>query len=458
MKIMIKYILILCVTQGLSQNQFTLDEAIEYALSKSSDMKLAAMDVREAESKIKEFRSIGLPQVNAGVDYNYYIYAPVNPVPDFITPAIYGVLEQEFPNEVSAPMTDPEIFEFSFFTKHNLSAKVDASMLLFDGSYLVGLRAAKLYKELTAKSAAVKEEEIIAKVTKAYMNILIMDENKKTLEKNQSSINQSLTEAQAYYDNGFIEQLEVSRISLSQETVSAEIEKINQAIIISKDLLKFQMNYPLDQTISLTEDLMTLVEKMSIEEVQMTEEIDYTKKAQYDQILMGRELNALNLERIKKGYLPSLSARAGVTESLQRNKLFDNEEIGWLPTVYAGLAMNIPIVDGQRKKSLIEQAEIELDRNELQQREFERVIQMEVYQARNTFKNAKKSLENKKRILEVNEDIYNKTTIKFREGVGSSIEVIQAENGLFAAQSEYISALYDLLITKTDLDLALGNL
>jgi len=453
-------ILIILLTAAIahSQNSFSLEEAIAYGLEHSTDMQLNKLEVDDAEAKITEYKAIGMPQVNGAVDYNYYLYTPVTPVVDFISPSVYGILENEFPGEVTAPPGPPETFEFSFFTKNNLSAKVDASMLLFDGSYLTGLKAAKLYRELARKRAGVKEEEIKAAITKAYMSILIVDENKETLNKNLSSISKSLVEAEAYYETGFIELLEVKRIKLSKESVETELDKLNQLTDISHDLLKFQMSYPLNDQLVLTEDLEQLVSTFSADENLMDSPVDFSKKAQYAEIEMGQELNALNVERLKKGYLPSLRARAGISESLQRNNLFDGDEAGWLPTVYAGLALNVPIYDGKRKKGQIQQAEIEMQKTNVQKSEYERGIQMQVKTSRLQHNNAKRTLENTKRILEVNEEIYETAQIKFREGVGSSIEVTQAENSLFSAQAEYISALYQLLITKTDLDIALGEL
>lgn len=454
----ISLLIILFVIEASGQQTFSLEEAVAYAIKESSETKLSDLDVLDAEAQITEYKSIGLPQVNAGIDFNRYFYTPATPVPDFISPVVYDVLVEEFPSEVQAPAGPPETFEFSFFTKNNLTAKIDGSMLLFDGSYLTGLRAAKLYKELTKKRRDVKEEEIKAQVTKAYMNILIADENSKTLQKNIKTISSSLKEAKAYYENGFVEKLEVTRVELSLETMQTEIEKVEQLIELSHDLLKFQMSYPINKPIELTEDLETLVNSFSAEAVSLEQEIDFNKKAQYAEIEMGQELNELNIERLKKGYLPNLVARAGASESLQRNKLFDSSEAGWIPTVYAGLAVNIPITDGKLKKGQIQRAEIEKEKVAIQKGEFERGITMQVQTAKLQYINAKKTLANSKRILEVNEEIYNTTQIKFREGVGSSIEVTQAENSLFQAQSEYINALYQLLITKTDLDIALGEL
>lgn len=458
MRWLISMLIMLCTHAIISQESFTLVEAIAYAKSHSNDMALSVLDISTADAQLKEYKSIGLPQVNAGLDYNHYFYAPVSPVEDFITPAIYGVLTSEFPGEVTPPTGDPQIFEFGIFTKHNLSAKVDASMLVFDGSYLTGLKAAKLFKELTAKKVEIKEEDIAAKVTKAYMNILITEENKKTLNKNTTNIKQALKEAKAFYESGFMEQLDVDRILLSLESLSTEQEKLDQVIRLSYDLLRYQMNYPPDQELRLSEDFETIVKRLRVEAVTDHPEIDYTKRAEYAQIELGQELNMLNLERYKKGYLPSLRARAGVSEALQRNELFNDAEAGWLPTVYAGLSLNIPLIDGKFKKSKIQQAEIEIEKTEIQKQEFERGVALQAQNSYTQYLSANSILDRRQRTIDLVQGIYDKTLIKFKEGVGSSIEVTQAESQLFDAQSKYINALYDLLTSKIDLDIALGQL
>ncbi|MBT8229067.1 MAG: TolC family protein, partial [Bacteroidia bacterium] len=158
---MIKCLIIaisLVFSSGLiAQNSFSLDEAIEYAISHSNNMKLARLEVEKANSQIIEYRAIGLPQVDAALEYQYYFEVPVSPVEDFVTPAVYGVLAQEF-QEIEPFQGQPETFEFSIFRKNNLSARIDARWLVLDGSYFSGLKAAKMFRELTSKTIDVSEE------------------------------------------------------------------------------------------------------------------------------------------------------------------------------------------------------------------------------------------------------------------------------------------------------------
>ncbi len=442
---------------GNGQEDFNLAQAIEYALQSQNSIQLANLEIEEAEADILEIRSIGMPKVSGSIDYQYYIAIPASPVEDFISPSIYGILSSE--NLVTSVPTGPfDPFEFSVFSKNNINARIDASWLIFDGSYLVGLKAAKLYKELTRKKKDITIEEIKSSVTKAYMNIVIAQENKKTLQKNLDNIKISKREAQAYYETGFIEQLEVSRLELSLETIKTELDKIDQLIEISYDLLKFQIAYPLSKEIRLTDDLDKLVTLLGVATTDLNTEVDMNDKPIYVQLELNKELSELNVKRLKKGYYPNLVARAGVSEVLQRNSLFDSNEVGWIPTVSAGLGVNIPIYDGALKKGQIQKAKIETNQIDIQKSEYKRSLELQIKNEKAKYINAKKTLDSRRKLLDITEDIYNKTNIKFREGVGSSIEVTQAEDSLYTAQGNYINAIYELLITKTDLDITLGKI
>ena len=157
--------LLLLSTSIGAQQSFSLEEAIDYAIQHSQQVRMAELDVKDAAAQITEFKAIGIPQVNGTVNYQYYIEVPVNPVEDFITPSVYRVLENEGVPGVDPYVGPPEIFEFSFFQRNNLNVGIEGSWLLFDGSYLSGLKAAKLFKDLTQKGMDVTEEKIRADVT-----------------------------------------------------------------------------------------------------------------------------------------------------------------------------------------------------------------------------------------------------------------------------------------------------
>jgi len=455
-----KILLLLLITTGLfqlsAQDQFSLEQAVGYGLSHHSNMKMNDLDYLSAEQTIRGFKSTGMPKVNGGIDYSYYLAVPTQPVVDFISPSIYNVLFQEnvIPERALAA---PETFKFSFVQPNVLTANIGASIQLFDGTYIYGLKAAKLYKELIKKERIQSEQMITSKVTKAYMSILIAEKNKEVISQNIKVLEKSLSDIKIVYQNGFAESLDVDRMQLSLETLQTQIENLDQMIQLSYNLLKFQMNYPIDLNIVVTDNLDSMVKQIKVDEITIDGPIDMSRRAEFGVIEASQQLNELDFKRTKAGFLPSANAFVNFQESLQRNYLFDNNEIGWLPTAVAGISIKAPIYDGGMKKAQMENIKLKMNKTDLQKQDLERLITLQVRNSQRSIINAKNIVDNSKKNLKLSKRIYDKTKIKFKEGIGSSIEVTQAEADLYQAQGNYINALYDLLIAKTDYNLALAK-
>lgn len=456
-----KYIFITLLTAwswtAWSQQSFTLSQAMDYALSNHSQMKLNDLDARNAEATVKEFRSIGMPKVDAGIDYSYYLAVPRQPVEDFLTPSIYGVLFAEgvIPQRDLGPAA---ISELSFVQPNSLVGKVGANMLIFDGSYLYGLKAARLYRDLVKVQRGQSEQNVKANVARAYMSIVVAQRNREVIAQNIAVVEKSLADTREIFASGFAESLDVERLELSLESLQNQIATIDKMIDLANNALKFQMSYPVDQELTVTDNLETLVASIEKDNIDLRSDIDMSRRAEFAVLDKNQELNVLDMKRHKAGYLPSARGFVNIQESLQRKNLFDNDEAGWLPTAVAGIGINIPIYDGGEKSAKIEQVKINMERNDIQKNELARAITLQVRNAQLSMQSALDAIAIGQKNIDLSQKIYDKAKIKFNEGVGSSIEVSQAESALYQAQANYISALYDLLSAKTDLDIALGQL
>ncbi|MFT4532950.1 MAG: outer membrane protein [Saprospiraceae bacterium] len=448
------FLSLLSFVQG--QQSFSLDEAITYGLENQNSIKMTDLEIANSESEIKELKAIGMPQVNGAIDYSYYFYVPKQPVDDFISPSVFRILEAEgLPTTTQGPV---ETFELGFVQPQQFNVGVSANMLVFDGSYLLAVKGAKLYRELIKKQKDATIDQIKANITKAYTSILIADENKKTLLDNINTLEKSLVEVKAMYNAGFMESLDVDRLQLSYDNLNIQVENIEGLIDLSKNLLKFQMGYPLDGEITLKEDINELLLKFDAENGIENIQIDPNLRAEYQLLNTTQDLNDLNLKRFKAGYLPNVGAFASFQQSLQRTNLFNGDETGFLPTGVLGLKINVPIYDGGEKSAKIQKVKLDIEKVDLQKSEFTRGMTLQAKNAQVSMSNAKRNLTNRQKALTITESIYDRTKIKFKEGVGSSVEVTQAENILYQAQSEVITAMYDLLTAKVDLDITLGNL
>jgi len=246
-------------------------------------------------------------------------------------------------------------------------------------------------------------------------------------------------------------------MQLSFETLQTQIGNLDQMIQLSYNLLKFQMNYPIDQNIVVTDNLESMVEQIIVDEITLDGPIDMSRRAEFSVIEVGQQLNELDYKRTKAGYLPTANVFINFQESLQRSNLFYNDEAGWLPTAVAGVSIKAPIYDGGMKKAQMENIKLKMNKTDLQKQDLERLITLQVRNSQRSIINARNTVNNSKKNLDLSQRIYDKTKIKFKEGIGSSIEVTQAEADLYQAQGNYINALYDLLIAKTDYNLALAK-
>lgn len=217
------------------------------------------------------------------------------------------------------------------------------------------------------------------------------------------------------------------------------------------------MGYPMDEKISMTDNLDALVDRLKVDDVDLVSGYRAEQRPEYRSMQLAEELSKIRLKSIKLGAYPTINGFANLAYGTQTNNLFDAEETQWFPTAIAGFKVNIPVFDGYSRKAKYQRANIELDKLRIQMREFERGMQLEVTTARIQVDNARTTLDGSKRNLDLAQRIYDQSQLKFKGGVGSSLEINQAETAFIQAQGSYINALYNLLVAKTDLDKALGK-
>jgi outer membrane protein TolC len=438
-------ILVITITgmQAQEAEQFSLLEAIAYAQAKSNSVRTAQLDIARSKAEVQEYTAIGIPKVNGGVEYNYFIHLPTSLIPNDAF-AIPG-----------APAPEPGYSETQFGTKNSLTFELSLNTLVFDGSYFVGLKASKGLMEMTKRQADLTKYDIKYLVVKAYLQVLIAEENKGVLLRNVENIQKMRDETQVFLDNGMVEQLDVDRLDLSLSNLQVELEMLARQTELAYNVLKFQMNYPLEGEITLfdkLEDVLALPDGADLDG-----EIPLDRRIETDILKQTIRLNELNTKRFTMGYLPSLSAFAAHQQVLQRDDLFDGAQPGFFPTTIVGLKLNVPIFDGFDKAAKIKKSKIDVQKFQLQLNDLERNITLQVTNARATYSNATGRLVSQDKNLALAEKILKTTRIKYREGVGSSLEMTQAEQELYRTQANRLNALYQLVVAKADLDKALGK-
>jgi len=421
--------------QGEAPPVFSLEKAVDYALTNSNTVKNAQVDILDAEQNVKERLSTGLPQINGTLDFQHFLKVPVLPLPEAFA------------------MGDPNApTSIAFQLKNNFTAGISARSMVFDGSFFVGLRAAKASGEYFNLQLENTQRTVRNQVTRAYFPVLLLKTNVAVLDNNISNLEKLLKETRAQYEAGFVEQLDVDRLVLSVNNLRSQREQVAQQGENALRALKFTLNYPVEEGLRVEDDLDRL--ETEIEAAALTSDIPYLQRPEIRLLDKTIQLQGLNEELQKAAYLPTVYASLSGQYQFQGNSFSDGF---WAPTIVFGLSANVPIYDFGGRKARVERAKLATQKIINQRDDAQRSVQLEVLNARGTFTAAKDRLNVTQANLELAERIYETTQIKYREGVGSSLEVVQAEQSLYESQANYLQALYDTLVAKEDLYLALGR-
>jgi len=422
--------------QGRTFN-FSLQECLQYAYENQTAILNSKLDIESAKARVKETVGIGLPQVSGTAQFMDYLKIPTTLIPG------------EFFGE---PGT---FIPVKFGVKYQSSAGLSVNQLLFNGTYLVGLKASKTYKELSEKSLNRTKLQTTVAVTKAYYQVLVSNEQMRLVDANVNQLAEQLRQTQELNKQGFVEKIDLDRLQVIYNNLLTQKENISRSLVLSTQLLKFQMGMPVTDGLSVKEK----IENVSLD-VNSSIAVDtsaYRNRVEFSLLQTQRKLNDLNIQRLKSEYLPSLAAFGSSSYSFQSNSLgslYDKK----FPTTVVGLQLNIPIFSGFQKVYQIRQAKIELKKTDNDLSNTKNGILLEQETGRITYQNSVSSLNNQKANMDLAREVLRVSKIKYQEGVGSSIEVTQAQTELETAENNYIQALYNALVSKVDLDNAYGRI
>ncbi len=436
-------------------NTFSLKQAQEYALQNNSSMKNAQLDIRMAEKKIWETKATGLPQVSASGTYTHLFVVPELNFGG--TSIISNKREGQTIAAVPTGAGTDSIFQNYFAgapiplgVKDNATINFNVSQLVFSGEYIVGLQATKVFYQISQNSLISTIADVKESVANTYFLVLLMEQNKGILTQSLANVTKTLSDMREMNKQGFIENTDLDQLELTVNTLENGIRSIDNQIAASYDLLKFQIGLPFENTVTLTdnlEDVIVLADIVSITSKQFQVQNHITYKIMENQEAAGM----LNLKRQKSAYLPSLAAFYKHTENLKQ------AGIDFTMKDMAGLSLNVPIFSSGMRNVMVQQREMELEKIRNAKSNVANGLELEFINSRNTFNSAYDQFVNEKRNIELTSRIYDKTLIKYKEGLSSSMDLTNAQNQYLSAQKNYFTSLYTLLVSKNKLEKLLSN-
>lgn len=450
-----------------------LGEAIEYANEYNKALRNSRQEVDRSKSAIWEAISQGLPQADIAVDYlTYFGYelefsfggSDITVSDDMVATAMANTLAKpQFAGITPADLNvyfagadmDREIQSMlpssTILMSDQLTAKFQVSQLIFSGQYIVGIQTAKLAKQIA--DMALDNSEVTTKesVINAYYLVLISERSLDFIDGNLENLRDMMQQTEKLYETGMAEKIDVDQFSVTVNQLENTKRSMERGLELNYNMLRFTLGVPAGTEITLTDNLETLFDEMAAVDLLMK---DFNKEENitYQMMAAQSEINKKLWDMEKWNFAPNMVGFYNYNQKILTAG-FD-----MTPNHLAGLSFSLPLFASGQKKSKLDQAriqyevserntEIMADQLELQNRQLK-------YNLESSIENYSTQLEN----VEVAEEVLKNYQRKFKNGMASSMEVTQANSAYLEAQSTYLSAMFEVMNARIQLEKLMNNL
>ncbi len=434
---------LLCTTLGFSQQQknytFSLEEAVTFALDSNYTSINAQRDIAKAIKQKWETTAQGLPQIDGNISYNNNLKQPVTLLPAEITGGEPGTF---------VPVT--------FGTKQSANAVATLNQLIFDGSYLVGLKAAKAFLRYSENANEKTRLEVRKGVINAYGSVLLAQELVDIFEKNKTNLEQNLNETRKIYENGLGEEESVEQLEITLLDIETQLNNARRSQAIAKQMFNLALGIDVEAPVTLTDDLDQLAnQNISLSlldsSLKIEENVDY--KIAFN--LTEQRYFENRLEKSK--FLPRLSAfvNYGTSANSDDFSFFNGDQV-WYQSSVLGVSLNIPIFSSGMRSVASQRTRIALDQAKTDLEQTKQQIKLDLTTAQSNYQFAIENYENSKKNLALAERIEGKNQVKFTEGLSTSFDLRQAQTQLYTAQQQYFQSMLTLINEKANLETVLN--
>lgn len=447
--------------QAQQSYSMTAAQAMDFALKHVNDLKNLRIDREIQDAKNREITGQALPQITGNVSTQRFFSIPVSLLPDFISPQVYGVLEKEGVqdgngNPVMRPNEPTQFFPAQFGVPWQASIGFSFQQLLFQPDVFVGLQARSTALKYADLNVKVMEDSIKSNVMRSYYGVLIAEKRQEFIIAGLERLEKLHSDQEKLYKSGFAEKLDIDKTQVSLNNLQTTKTQLDNLIYLGYASLKYALGMTQQDTLHLTDSLSSDAVKRDLLD---GSGFKYEDRNEIQLLNTVTELQKLDLKRYKLQYVPTISAFWNFSENAQRkDPNFLNFKEPWYQTSIAGINMSVPIFDGLQKHYRIKQAKLSLDKTNNNKENLERVIDFQREAAVTVLKNSLSALDVQERNMLLAEKVFNTTKKKYEQGIGSSFEILQADQEYQTAQSNYFQALYDAVTAKISYYRSLGKL
>jgi outer membrane protein len=294
--------------------------------------------------------------------------------------------------------------------------------------------------------------DVVVNVSKAYYAVLVTKQQITLLDDAVLRLEQSYKEAHTKYQGGVVDKTDYMRALIALNNVKADRNQAQESLKARYAALKEQMGYPAEAGLELEYDSTQMVLEATVD---TTQPVRYDNRIEFQLLQTQKRLQDDNLNYYQWNFLPSLSAYGGYTLNYQ-NSFVDPLYNQNYPSSFVGLQLSFPLFQGGKRIQQVKQARLQVDRFDYDLRSLTNSINTQYTSALANYKSNLNNYTVLTENLQFADDVYRTIQLQYKAGTKSYLEFITAETDLRAAQVNRMNALYQLLVSKLDMQKALG--
>ena len=421
----------------LAQNNttvLTMDDAINLALEKNSDLKIAKMEVEKSEQKLREARSGLFPKLDLSGQYQRYIDKPVIFLP---------------PGSPFGPT-----LEIGSDNSYLVAAQL--SMPLFALPLYEGIGLASDALDIAEQNYISVKNKIIGDVKKSFLAVILTRETKDVMQQSLKNAEDNFENIKRLNSAGTLSEYDVLRAEVQVENLKPIVLQMENNYKLSLEALKVAIGLDANQNIDVVGE-MEFDETYKIPtEAEVIEELiqnNPTLAILEKQV----KLNDRNVSLEQAAYFPSLAGFGNYQYQTQAND-FKFSDYNWVKTFVLGLQLQIPIFNGFKTQSRVNQAEIGLNQAVEQKRNLTEAIKTQALSVLYRVQQAVKRIEGQNKTVRTAQEGYEIAKRRLENNVGTQLEVNDAELALRQAKLNRLQAIYDFKTAEADLETVLGRI
>ncbi|CAI9673257.1 TolC family protein [Elizabethkingia anophelis] len=423
------------------KKELSIQEALTMARQGNKTLQIQILEEKRATEQIRESKGRLLPDISAGVAYSYY----------FDRQNIF------LPGSFAG--TNKAVQEVAVGGRNAFNGFVSLYQPVMDLGLHRLTEASRINEKIQTEKTEDLKSRIALGVSTRYLGILMMKRQLTLLEQSYERNVRALKDSRALLAQGKGLKADTLRSYIAVENIRSSVSYLKNNIEVSGMELKRLIGLEDTRELELTDQLESEIKTDRTDFLNVSEALEIAEINRND--LSVQELiiamQQQKLYTIKAELLPKIALIGQYQIQAQADNLKFNN-YAWPRTSFLGLQISVPIFNGGQSKSRINQARILTQQEQVRLNDLKDEIKTTLASIISKWKEATSQLEIQVTTVQSAELNHQMTEDRFKNGLGSRLELTDAELALTQAKINYLQAVYNLRILHTELQHALGVL